>query len=244
MGDEEVTSFPSLTAAVPVKTPKKKAAGASKAKKPADHPTYASMVKDAITALKERGGSSRQAILKYIVKHNKVGQDEKAVNAHLKVALRSGIKSGSLKQSKGVGASGSFRLGEKKEVKVEKLKTKASAQSKVKKTAGSPKKSASSPKKAKAAGSAKKAKAAGSPKKAKAAGSPKKGKAASSPKKAAKPKSKKASGDAKKPKTPKKAASPKAAKKSKAVTAKPKTPKVSKPKVATSAKPKKAAAKK
>ena len=35
-------------------------------KKPAAHPTYKDMIKAAITGLKQRGGSSRQAIAKYI----------------------------------------------------------------------------------------------------------------------------------------------------------------------------------
>jgi hypothetical protein len=40
---------------------------AAKPKKPAAHPKYSEMVGKAIAALKERGGSSRQAILKYIM---------------------------------------------------------------------------------------------------------------------------------------------------------------------------------
>jgi histone H1/5 len=36
-------------------------------KKPSAHPKYSEMVGKAISALKERGGSSRQAILKYIM---------------------------------------------------------------------------------------------------------------------------------------------------------------------------------
>ena len=35
-------------------------------KKPADHPKYIDMITAAISALKERTGSSRQAIVKYI----------------------------------------------------------------------------------------------------------------------------------------------------------------------------------
>jgi histone H1/5 len=46
-------------------SPKKKVA--AKPKKPAAHPKYSEMVGKAIAALKERGGSSRQAILKYIM---------------------------------------------------------------------------------------------------------------------------------------------------------------------------------
>jgi histone H1/5 len=51
--------------------PKKKAAP----KKPAEHPKYSEMVVAAIAALKERKGSSRQAILKYIQANYKVGDN-------------------------------------------------------------------------------------------------------------------------------------------------------------------------
>ena len=70
-------------------------------KKPADHPKYSEMIAAAVGALKERGGSSRQAILKYICKNFKVGDNEASVNSHLKLALRAGVKKGALKQSKG-----------------------------------------------------------------------------------------------------------------------------------------------
>ncbi|XP_070194095.1 histone H1-delta-like [Littorina saxatilis] len=80
---------------------------------PSVHPKYKEMISAAIASLKERGGSSRQAILKYIMGHYQVGRETTKINAHLKMALRSGTKSGGLKQSKGTGASGSFRLGEK-----------------------------------------------------------------------------------------------------------------------------------
>merc|ERR1711994_343549 len=97
-------------AAKPAK--KKAAAKAAKPKKPANHPKYSDMIKAAITSLKERGGSSRQAILKYISANYKVGDN---AASHLKLALRAGVKNGSLAQSKGTGASGSFNLGAKKE---------------------------------------------------------------------------------------------------------------------------------
>ena len=51
--------------------------------------------------LKERGGSSRQAILKYILSNYNVGKNPTAVNSRLKLALKSGVKNGTLKQSKG-----------------------------------------------------------------------------------------------------------------------------------------------
>lgn len=104
MSTAEVTSVP------------KKVAGAKKAmtKKPhvaPDHPKYSEMIKQALMTLKERGGSSRQAVLKYIMANFNVGKDESVVNSHLKMALRAGVKNSTLKQSKGTGATGSFRLG-------------------------------------------------------------------------------------------------------------------------------------
>jgi len=101
--------------AAPTKAPKKKTA--AKPKKPSAHPKYSEMVGKAISALKERGGSSRQAILKYIMANFNVGKDAKPVNAHLKLALRAGVKNKNLKQAKGTGASGSFRIGEVKAAK-------------------------------------------------------------------------------------------------------------------------------
>lgn len=99
---------------------KKKTASAAKktggaAKKPAsapNHPSYNEMVKQGLVQLKQRGGSSRKALLKYIMDNFQVGKDEKVVNTHLKMALKSGVKNGALKQTKGTGAAGSFRLGD------------------------------------------------------------------------------------------------------------------------------------
>lgn len=103
-----------------------------------NHPKYNEMIHQALTTLKERGGSSRQAILKYIVKNFQVGTDENVVNSHLKLALKAGVKNGGLKQSKGTGASGSFRLGA-----TEGSKTKASKTKKDATMAKSPKKARS-----------------------------------------------------------------------------------------------------
>ena len=174
-------------APAPAKSPSKKKA--AKPKKPSSHPKYSEMISKAITALKERGGSSRQAILKYIMANFNVGKDAKIVNSHLKLALRAGVKNKSLKQSKGTGASGSFRIGESKPAKKpaakKAKKPKAAKPKKAKKTAT---KKATGEKKA-AKPKAKKPKAAKKPA-AKKAVKPKK--AAKSPKKkAAKPKAKK-----------------------------------------------------
>jgi len=72
-----------------------------KVKKPATHPKYIEMITKAVSALKERGGSSRQAILKYIMKNFNVGKNEKMVNSRLKLALKAGVKKELLKQAKG-----------------------------------------------------------------------------------------------------------------------------------------------
>ena len=80
------------------------------AKKVAEHPKYSEMIAAAIGALKERSGSSRQAILKYVAANYKVGD---GANTHVKLALKRGVAGGALKQVKGAGASGSFKLAEK-----------------------------------------------------------------------------------------------------------------------------------
>ncbi|VDQ03774.1 unnamed protein product [Trichobilharzia regenti] len=86
----------------------KKSAKAKKA--PSAHPPYGDMIKKALKELKERGGSSRQAIAKYIKANYKV--DDRA-ESHLRRALVTGVKSGKLIHTKGIGASGSFKLADK-----------------------------------------------------------------------------------------------------------------------------------
>ncbi|CAL4170043.1 unnamed protein product, partial [Meganyctiphanes norvegica] len=61
-----------------------------KAKKPAAkplHPPFAVMIVAAIKALKERGGSSRQAIMKFILANNKIADADKA-KVRAKLAIR------------------------------------------------------------------------------------------------------------------------------------------------------------
>lgn len=99
---------PAAAAAAPKKAPAAKKA--SKPAKPAEHPKYSEMVAAAVAALKERKGSSMQAIKKYIISHYKV--EEKSVGPHLRSALKRGVSSGQLNQVKGTGASGSFKLSE------------------------------------------------------------------------------------------------------------------------------------
>ena len=87
---------------------------AAKPRPAADHPKYIDMVCAAVVALKERNGSSRQAIAKYIKANYKVGEN---CDTQLRLALKRGATAGRLTHTKGVGASGSFKV-----VKVEKPK--------------------------------------------------------------------------------------------------------------------------
>ncbi|KAK3722275.1 hypothetical protein QZH41_005186 [Actinostola sp. cb2023] len=97
-----------------IRSPKKPAAKKA-APKPAEHPKYQEMVLAALGALKDRTGSSRQAIGKYIIANYKVGDN---CGTHLKLALKRMSDKGSILHVKGTGASGSFKLN--KAVAVEK----------------------------------------------------------------------------------------------------------------------------
>uniref|UniRef100_A0A1I7XML2 H15 domain-containing protein n=1 Tax=Heterorhabditis bacteriophora TaxID=37862 RepID=A0A1I7XML2_HETBA len=98
------------------------------------HPTYITMIKNK--------GASKTAILKYIAQHYQLGENlpkarhfimfitlQNDINAHLRTALRKGIELGEIEQTKGHGASGSFKIG--------------AAHNTVKKNVGSVKKNAS-----------------------------------------------------------------------------------------------------
>lgn len=75
--------------------------------KPA-HPPTAEMVYNAIRILKERSGSSLQAIKKYVSSTYKIDAEKMA--PFIKKYLRNAVSSGQLVQTKGKGASGSFKL--------------------------------------------------------------------------------------------------------------------------------------
>ena len=113
-------------------SPAKKATKKAVTKKPADHPKYSEMIAAAIGSLKERSGSSRQAIVKYIQSNYKVGD---GANTHVKLALKRGVSGGILKQVKGAGASGSFKLADKPKVVKKKPAAKKPAAKKAKKPA-------------------------------------------------------------------------------------------------------------
>ena len=82
-------------------TKNKKVAASKKPKKsvaPSSHPKYSVMIVSAIKALKERNGSSRQAILKYITANYKVEPKKAAIQ--LRLSLKRAISNGSLKMAK------------------------------------------------------------------------------------------------------------------------------------------------
>ncbi|CAI2181037.1 7222_t:CDS:2 [Funneliformis geosporum] len=57
------------------------------------HPKYEDMIRDAIVALKERKGSSRQAIKKYILTTYKL-PDNNITNNRLRLAINKGVEKG------------------------------------------------------------------------------------------------------------------------------------------------------
>ncbi|XP_052000195.1 histone H1-like [Xyrauchen texanus] len=194
-------------AATPAKAPKK--ISAAKPKKTG--PSVGELIIKTVSASKERSGVSLAALKKALAAG---GYDVEKNNSRVKIAIKSLVTEGTLVQTKGTGASGSFKLN-KKQAESEKKPAKKAAP-KVKKAAVKKPAAAKKPKSA----ATKKPAAKKSPKKVKKPAAAKK--ATKSPKKA------------KKPATPKKAA--KSPKKAKTV-----KPKAAKPKAA---KPKKAAPKK
>lgn len=137
------------TSAAPAKAKK-----AAKPKKPASHPKYSDMIKAAIAHDASRSGASRQSIQKYVKKNYKVGDN---VDVQIKLALKRLVASGMLRHTKGIGASGSFRLTKPEDSK--KTPTKAAASAKPKKApkpskpkkAAKPKKVSKTPEKPKKA---------------------------------------------------------------------------------------------
>merc|ERR1712037_555386 len=101
---EQITHIMSAAAAPKVKK-------ATKPKVPAAHPPFATMIATAIKALKERNGSSRQAILKYIVANNKIADAAKA-QVHVRVALKKMIAAKKVVAGGAAGkkGAGSFKL--------------------------------------------------------------------------------------------------------------------------------------
>ena len=114
----------------------------TKPKKAAAGPSYADLIKSAIVALKERGGSSRQAINKFVSAKKGSGFKSGVFNR----AIKSGVEKGTLIQVKG-----SFKLAAAAKKAAKKAPKKKKAAPKKKKTAtkkkAAPKKKTSAKKK-------------------------------------------------------------------------------------------------
>merc|ERR1711937_1036931 len=111
-----------------------KAKKAAKPKVPAAHPPYATMIAAALKGLGDKKGSSRQAILKYVVANNKVDAAKAAVRVRLALAKMVAAAAAGKK------GAGSFKLAAapKKEKKVKKPKAKKPKAKKPKKAAKKP----------------------------------------------------------------------------------------------------------
>merc|ERR1711936_1331544 len=114
-----------------------------KAKAPAAHPPYASMITAATKALGDKKGSSRQAILKYVVANNKVDAGKAAVRVRL--ALKKKIVAAAAAGKKG---AGSFKLPAKAPKVKKAKKPKKPKAKKAKKVKKAKKPAAKKPKKA------------------------------------------------------------------------------------------------
>ncbi len=188
---ETAVATPGVTKAKKATTPKAKSATKKTA---ASHPPTSTMVNNALKNLKERGGSSLQAIKKYISSTYKV--DAEKIAPFIKKYLKSAVDNGTLIRTKGQGASGSFKLaGAGKSESTKKSGAAKKAKPAAKKAAKPKKEGKATPKKAKAS-KPKAAKPKAAPKKSpskakKTAKAPSKPKSPK-PKKAAKKTSKKA----------------------------------------------------
>merc|ERR1719187_1450888 len=102
------------------------------------------MIVESLTKLKDRKGTSRQALLKYIMENYKVSKDVEKVRVPLKLALKKGIAVGTLKMARETGkGSSSYRVGEKPKVK--KPAAKKVKKPVAKKSSAKPKKMATKP---------------------------------------------------------------------------------------------------
>merc|ERR1711937_693100 len=123
---------------------------ASKPKAPAAHPKYSVMIAAASTSLKDRTGSSRQAILKYICANYKVDAAKAAVQVRL--ALKRGVAKGPLKMARASGkGAGSYKVVKAEKPKKVKKAKKPKAKKPTVKKAKKPKKAAKKPAAKKAA---------------------------------------------------------------------------------------------
>ncbi|KAL8376905.1 hypothetical protein RB595_007843 [Gaeumannomyces hyphopodioides] len=192
----------------PKKTESTKTEGAAapKAKSTSSHPSYQAMITDAIINLKDRNGSSRQSLKKYVKANNKLEVTDAMFDSLFNKALRNGVEKGVFQQPKG--PSGGTKLAKKVPAPKKEPKEKKVAATKEKKEPKEKKAAAAAPKKEKKEPKEKKAAAPKKPVAEKALTKTKTGRVSKAP--AAKPAAKKAT-PVKKAATTKKASAKKAA---------------------------------
>ena len=120
----------------PVKKKAKKS-GAAAGKRKASGPPVSELITKAVAASKERSGVSLAALKKALAA---AGYDVEKNNSRIKLGLKSLVSKGTLVQTKGTGASGSFKLNKKAASGEAKPKAKKTGAAKPKKAAGAAKK--------------------------------------------------------------------------------------------------------
>ncbi|KAG8405781.1 hypothetical protein J3458_021714 [Metarhizium acridum] len=126
--------------------PPKKAEGSAPPKAKSTHATYQDMITDAIVNLKDRNGSSRQSLKKYVKANNNLANvSDNMFDSLFNKALKGGVEKGVFAQPKG--PSGGTKLAKKK---AEPKKPAAKKEGSVKKATttkkAAPKKPAAAPK--------------------------------------------------------------------------------------------------
>uniref|UniRef100_A0A8D3DTP6 Histone H1 n=1 Tax=Scophthalmus maximus TaxID=52904 RepID=A0A8D3DTP6_SCOMX len=111
MAEEEAPTPAAAPAKSPAKTPKKKAA-APRPKKVG--PSLSELIVGAVSASKERSGMSLAALKKALAAG---GYDVEKNKTRVKVAIKALVVKETLVQTKGTGASGSFKMNKKVEPK-------------------------------------------------------------------------------------------------------------------------------
>uniref|UniRef100_A0A3B4DCF1 Histone H1 n=1 Tax=Pygocentrus nattereri TaxID=42514 RepID=A0A3B4DCF1_PYGNA len=101
-----MTEVAPAAAAAPAKAPKKK--GAARPKKAG--PSIGELIVKAVSQSKERSGVSLAALKKALAAG---GYDVEKKNSRVKLAVKTLVTKGTLVQTKGTGASGSFKLNKK-----------------------------------------------------------------------------------------------------------------------------------
>ncbi|XP_063835740.1 histone H1.1, embryonic-like [Ostrinia nubilalis] len=106
------SALPALAKKTTQKPPKSPSEGLLKKSQDPNKKTTKDMIIEALTEQKTRKGISLHAIRKFIMENHTVNQDR--ITFLIKKNLKMGVEDGTIMQTKGIGASGSFKLAPKK----------------------------------------------------------------------------------------------------------------------------------